>query len=226
MFKSKVRPINITQYEHGRMCGELAARWGNADFDRPEIDFDKVVSAVALHDWHYRLIDDLPITEASDADWLAITRKGVSESFDDPTVDILVKRHLKRLLSFGIHVTDEVPALIQQIDDLIARRLPETGYTLAQFEWADKITRFCDFLVFDFCFEAEQTRQIGVCARIGDPAETVLQTAILPNGRIRVDPWPFDQPSFSGLIIGHEREGYPDVLTPLVIPYSISTHSS
>jgi hypothetical protein len=52
MFKSKVRPIAIPQYEHGRLTGTLAAMWGNDDIDRPVIDFASFVRGVALHDWH------------------------------------------------------------------------------------------------------------------------------------------------------------------------------
>ena len=221
MFKSKVRPINITQYEHGRMSGELAARWGNGAFDRPEIDFERVVTAVTLHDWHYRLIDDTPIGEASDEAWLAVTRQGVEYRFDDPVVDILVNLHLRRLLGFGIHVTEEVPRLVAEIDRQIEERLPESGYGRDAFEWADKITRFCDFLVFDFCFEKPVERTIGVSARMGDLTETALRTEVKTGGMITVDPWPFAVDHFSGLIIGHKREGYPDKLTPVVVPYSV-----
>ena len=50
MFKSKVRPINIPQYEHGRLAGIFALLWGNEAFDRPEFNFDSFVQGVALHE--------------------------------------------------------------------------------------------------------------------------------------------------------------------------------
>jgi hypothetical protein len=43
--------------------------------------------------------------------------------------------------------------------------------------------------------------------------------AISAAGEIKVEPWPFAVLSFSGLIIGYERGGYPDRLEPRVIPY-------
>lgn len=204
------------------MSGELAARWGNDHFARPEIDFERVVTAVTLHDWHYRLIDDIPIGEASDEAWLAVTHKGVEGRFDDPVVDIMVNLHLRRLLGFGIHITDEVPRLVAEIDSQIEQRLPESDYSRDQFEWADKITRFCDFLVFDFCFEKPVERTIGVCAQVGTLTETELTTAVHSGGRITVDPWPFTVDHFSGLIIGHERDRYPERLVPVVVPYTVS----
>ena len=50
MFKSKVRPINVPQYEHGRLSGAFALLWGNEVFDRPEFNFDSFVQGVALHE--------------------------------------------------------------------------------------------------------------------------------------------------------------------------------
>jgi hypothetical protein len=43
--------------------------------------------------------------------------------------------------------------------------------------------------------------------------------AISAAGEIKVEPWPFAVLSFSGLIIGYERGGYPDRLEPRVIPF-------
>lgn len=65
MFKSKIRSIIIPQYEHGRLAGTVASLWGNDDFARPVIDFASFVQGVALHDWHYGPIDNLPIGEAA-----------------------------------------------------------------------------------------------------------------------------------------------------------------
>ena len=87
MFKSKIQPLIIPQYEHGRMSGILAAHWGNDAFDRPAIDFDRWVAGVAFHDWHYGVLDNLPILEASETAWVALTRRAVVEHFDDPIVE-------------------------------------------------------------------------------------------------------------------------------------------
>jgi hypothetical protein len=68
MFRSKNQPSVIPQYEHGRMAGILASHWGNDSFDRPAIDFERWVAGVAFHDWHYGVLDNLPIGEASPED--------------------------------------------------------------------------------------------------------------------------------------------------------------
>ena len=53
MFKSKQRAIVITQHEHGRLAGMLAANWGNARFAKPSINFDSFVKGVTFHDRGY-----------------------------------------------------------------------------------------------------------------------------------------------------------------------------
>ena len=217
MFKSKIRPINVPQYEHGRLAGICASHWGNKDFDKPAIHFPSFVQGVTLHDWHFGPIDNLPILEADEADWLIIVRKGIDLWFADPITDIVSKLHLKRLLSS--RNTPEVQRLVTQIDHRIAERLPQTGFSADQFAWADKITAFCDFLALDFSFEKPVSRTFSLYSQVDSSQETAVTYVIKPDGEILVDPWPFNLPSFSGLIIGHERTGYPESLIPHIIPY-------
>jgi hypothetical protein len=219
MFKSKVRPIIITQYEHGRFAGTLAALWGNNDFDRPVIDFASFVRGVALHDWHYGVIDNSPIGEATEADWLAMVRKGVDLWFDDPITDIVAKLHLKRLLS-GRN-TPETNSLINRIKLRITERLPQTGFSRQQFEWADKITRFCDQLAFDFSFEEPKEGTQSIFAKVNTTKETPISYKIKPGGNVEIDPWPFSVNAFSGIIIGYQQSGYPEKLTPEVVHFQV-----
>ena len=160
MFRSRIRPVNVPQYEHGRLSGILASFWGNKEFDKPAIDFPAFVQGVTLHDWHFGPIDNLPILEADEADWLKIVHKGVEQWFADPVTDIVAKLHLKRLLSS--RDTPEVNRLVHQIDTRIAERMLQTSFTPEQFEWADRITAFCDFLALNFSFEqpAQKTLQL------------------------------------------------------------------
>ena len=90
----------IPQYEHGRLAGMLAHHWGNARFERPLLNFASFVQGVALHDWHYPWNDNLPIIGAEEADWLAMTRRGMVLRLADPISDIVAKLHLRRLLSY------------------------------------------------------------------------------------------------------------------------------
>ena len=121
MFKSKVRAINVPQYEHGRLAGTVARAWGNDAFDCPALDFDAFVAGVTLHDWGYGVIDNLPIGAAPEDEWLEVIRKGVEKRFEHPTTDIVVKLHIRRLLSF--YSSPEREAFIEQIDQRIADRL-------------------------------------------------------------------------------------------------------
>jgi hypothetical protein len=219
MFRSKTRPIVIPQFEHGRLAGALAAQWGNADFERPAIDFEAFVEGVALHDWHYGVIDNLPIGDAAEKDWLAMTEKGVNLVFEHPVTDIVAKLHVRRLLSGQAFA--QRASLIEQIDDQLVKRIPESGFTREQFEWADKITRFCDFVAFFFCFEAQRESSLPVSFRIGKEDEVSLTYKIQPDGVVLIAPWPFAAKTFSGLITGYQADGYPEKLEPLIIPYSI-----
>jgi hypothetical protein len=210
MFHSKTRSIIIPQYEHGRLAGILAQHWGNEQFGRPVLNFASFVQGVALHDWHYGFGDNLPIQGANEADWLAMTRRGLELRFDDPITDIVAKLHLRRLLSSA--ESPERQAMMAQLDDYVDGRLPETGFGRAEFEWADGITRFCDMAAFDFAFEVPCERTVTVGNRVNGPKETAVAYQIKANGDVIIDPWPFAVPFISGSIMGFQTEGYPEKL--------------
>jgi len=219
MFKSKTRSIIIPQSEHGRLSGVLASLWGNDRFDRPVLNFAAFVEGVILHDWNYGLTDTLPIMEAGETEWLAMARRGVEHTFANPTTDIVVKLHLKRLLNS--HDYPERQKLARVIDRQVETRLPETGFALTDFEWADKITRFCDMVAFGFSFEQPTTETIDLYACRNSSAMTPLTYQIKLNGEIQVDPWPFSVPCYSGFVFGYQREGYPANLCPVIIRFHL-----
>ncbi len=221
MFNSKLRPIVIPQYEHGRMAGELARHWGNNRFGRPNLEFDSFVSGVALHDWHYGFGDTLPILEAAEADWLAMARLGLDLRLHDATADLVAKLHLRRLLSY-----DPSPprrAMMAEIDDYVAARLPKTGQKLADFERADSITHFCDNVAFHFAFEAHFEGAVKVDSQGSGMIE--INYRLQPQGKVAVDPWPFSVPLISGIILGFQAEGYPQRLEPVIVPYRLGEPS-
>jgi hypothetical protein len=219
MFKSKVRAINVPQYEHGRLTGLLASLWGNEQFERPALDFASFVQGVTFHDWGYGVIDNVPILEAAETTWLEVVRKGVGNRFDDPTTDIVAKLHIRRLLAANL--SPERQAYIDEIEGLIARRLPETGHSREQFDWADKITRFCDNIAFDFSFERGVERSYQLYARVDSDVSATVSYQLTGGGDIKVAPWPFSIPSISGIVIGFQRDGYPEELRPEVLPFRL-----
>lgn len=223
MFKSKMRPIIIPQYEHSRLAGTLAAMWGNDDFEKPVIDFIPFVRGVTLHDWHYGVVDNLPIGATNEADWLAMVQKGVEYWFDDPITDIVTKLHIKRLLSRQKILNTE--ELINRLESRIEERLSQTDFSHQQFEWADKITQFCDQLAFDFSFEKPSRDTWTVYTQENSSQETTISYEIKSGGKIEVAPWPFSADRFSGIIIGYQQTSFPTTLTPEVIHFQISKHA-
>ncbi len=219
MFRSKARPIVIPQYEHGRLAGTMAQHWGNEKFDRPSLDFASFVQGVALHDWHYGFGDDLPIIEAAESEWLAMTQRGMEMRLSDPVADIVAKLHLRRLLSYDYSPRRQ--AMMSQIDEYVAARLPDTNHTRAEFEWADKITHLCDNVAFHFSFEAETKRVSRVCAWASGWEEMDIGYHIQADGRIFIGPWPFNEPFIAGILLGFQAEGYPGELHPIAIPFRI-----
>jgi hypothetical protein len=223
MFRSKVRALIIPQYEHGRLAGTLASLWGNEDFARPAIDFTSFIKGVTLHDWHYGVVDDLAIGGVSEVEWLDMVRKGIEYWFDDPITDIVAKLHLRRLVS-GRNLP-EADTLLNLVELRIIERLPSTSFSREQFEWADTITRYCDNLAFDFSFEKPVEKSSAVYARANSRKETPITYAIKPGGEIVVEPWPFSVEAFSGIIIGYHQAGYPETLTPEIVPFRVYNHA-
>ena len=100
-------------------------------------------------------------------------------------------------------------------------RLPETGHERAAFEWADKITYFCDNVAFDFSFEAPRERTMILGSGHGTGEETAVTYQIQADGQVVVNPWPFSVPLLSGIMMGYEAAGYPDLLEPVMVPFEI-----
>jgi hypothetical protein len=219
MFKSQVRDIIFPQYEHGRLAGTAARAWGNSAFDRPALDFEAFIAGVTLHDWGYGVIDNLPIGAAPEDEWLEVIRKNVEKRYAHPITDIIVKLHLRRLLSMNASPARET--LISDIDNRIDGRLEEGDTPLAEYQRADKITQFCDMLSFSFCFETPGQRTYEVFPRQDSEKKTDITFEIRPCGEVIVNPWPFSVPSISGVTYAFDARGYPEVLNPLVVPFKI-----
>ena len=217
MFKSKTRSIIIPQYEHGRLAGTIALLWGNQDFERPVVDFDSFVQGVTFHDWHYGVIDNLAIGESTEEDWLEIVEKGIAYWFDDPITDIIVKLHIRRLLNSQVSIARD--SMIDQIEHRIAVRLPQTYFPREQFERIDRITKFCDQMAFDFCFETPMRASLPVFADEKASKDTNIAYEIKPEGQIEISPWPFSVKAFNGFVIGYHQQGYPETLKPEMIHF-------
>ena len=122
----------------------------------------------------------------------------------DPVVDLVAAMHARRLLSRND------PVATAEADDVIESLLPLAGVSREQANSADAITNVCDVISFEFCFEAPSEREIRG-----------FRLALDGLGGVTVDPWPFRVPEIVGLVTAYEREGYPELLVPVVAPFEV-----
>jgi hypothetical protein len=219
MFKSKLRPVVISQAEHAKLAGTLALLWGNPSFDLPEIDRLSFITGVGLHDRGYGPIDAAAIGEISEADWLATTRRGFYMPCSDPVADLIIKHHLKRLNSSGDSA--ESKALADEMARVVKNRLEQYALSGTQFERIDRITNLCDMIAFDFCFEQAAEGEIMVCP-CNDSEDQIAVHYVIEDGKIMADPWPFSVETYSNYLTGYQLREYPAELDPLIIPYHLA----
>lgn len=218
MFKSKQRSLGIPQWEHQKLAGTLALLWGNADFERPPIAFESFLVGVGLHDRAYGPLDNLPIGELPEEEWLALTRRGFQMTWSDPIADLITKLHLKRLVSYGNSSARQ--ALAAEMTQAIGEQIQRYGLSAAAFERIDRITNLCDRIAFDVCFEAPAEGDVRIFARNDGDEEIVVRYRI-EHGAIQVAPWPFTVDSHAGYLVGYQLDGYPTVLEPAMLTYQL-----
>jgi hypothetical protein len=218
MFKSKQRPIAIPQWEHQKLAGTLALLWGNAEFQRPPVPFDAFVTGIGLHDRAYGPLDNLPIGELPEEEWLALTRAGFEMAWADPIADLIAKMHLKRLTSYGSAPARQ--AMIAEMSQAIQEQLQRHGFDVVLFERIDLITNLCDKIAFDFCFEAPAKGEVRIFPR-NDRDDEVAVHYRIEDGTIDVAPWPFGVDSNTGYLVGYQLDGYPAELEPVMLPHRL-----
>jgi hypothetical protein len=62
---------------------------------------------------------------------------------------------------------------------------------------------------FEFCFEVPNEREVRG-----------HRVSVDGEGRVEVDPWPFAVRRLTGLVTAYGRDGYPQRLVPVVVPFS------
>ncbi len=219
MFKSKLRSIVIPQAEHGRLAGTLALLWGNANFDPPPLDPISFVAGVSQHDRGYGFADPWPLGETPEEKWLEITRTGFYRPCSDLLADLVVKLHLRRLT--GWMISAERQALQTEMDRVLRAQIARTNLPAEMWQRIDRLTRFCDSVAFDFCFEQPTSGSVAVFPRNGSDEELPLRYTVQP-GTILIQPWPFSVKTYTNYLAGYRLEGYPDVLDPVIVPFELS----
>jgi hypothetical protein len=222
MFKSRVRPVVVPQSEHSRLAGSLAFYWGNAQFDPPAVPHLVFVEGVALHDRGYGFLDNLPIGEASEEDWLTVVRAGFAMPFSNPVASLITRFHLRRLVAG--QSTPRRRDLLRDMEEALARQIAESGLEESLFARIDRITDFCDSVSFAFCFERPSRGEVQVYPRNNSPEQISLQYEVR-DGEIRITPWPLSVDALDGYLVGYLLQGYPDRLTPVMLPYRAARRS-
>ena len=218
MFKSKQRPIAISQWEHQKLAGTLALLWGNAEFERPLVPFESFLTGIGLHDRAYGPLDNLPIGEIPEEEWLALTRSGFDMSWTDRIADLITKMHLKRLASYSSAPARQ--AMTAEMAQAIQAQIQRHGLDAPTFERIDRITNLCDSIAFDFCFESPAEGEVRIFPS-NDRDEEIKVSYRVEGGTIRVDPWPFGVDSHGGYLVGYQLEDYPMMLEPVMLPYQL-----
>jgi hypothetical protein len=218
MFKSKLRSVVVPQSEHLRLVGQLAFHWGNAQFDAPNIPRLSFVEGVALHDRGYGYLDNLPIGETSDDDWLEVARRGFDMPSGDPFASIITRFHVRRLVAS--QVTLKRRNLAAEMTAEIDRQMAEAALPEQLFERVDRITDFCDSVSFNFCFERPARGEVLIFPR-NDSEEQVPVQYELQGGEICITPWPLSVHELSGYLVGYQSQGYPAHLMPVLLPYHL-----
>jgi len=102
----------------------------------------------------------------------------------------------------------------------IQEQIEQHGLNAGLFPQIDRMTKFCDFVAFDFCFEKPAAGQVEVFTRYAN-AETKVVRYRIEGSEIILDPWPLQIASYSGYLVGYQLAGYPERLDGLVIPFRI-----
>jgi hypothetical protein len=218
MFKSRRRPLVIPQAEHLRLAGALAVLWGNARFIAPPLPPAALWAGIALHDRAYGPLDNISIGEVDEATWVALTRRGFYLPCANPLANVITRHHLLRLAAG--QATPARLALAAEMRPVLQAQMAQHHLDEELMRRVDQITKLCDMVSFDFCFEAPAEGQVEVWANVADPAPVPVHYRIQESA-ITLTPWPLRVPDYEGYVVGYALEGYPDQLDGIVIPYQI-----
>jgi len=205
MFRSRRRDVVFPQADHARLAATIALAWS----ERPPLPFASFVRGVADHDRGYGEHDADEIGSVETERWVGIQRRGFTPRGEDPVVDLVVALHVRRLLSS--QDDEHGRAAYGEVDALLPSLHERAGVSAGDAARADAVTNVCDRVAFSFCFEQPDEGEARG-----------LRYALDGRGGIELDPWPLDVPALGGLVTAFERDGYPDRLVPVVVPFTVS----
>ena len=211
----------VSQPAHAWLAAQLAMRWGNAHFDRPE-PWAQVILAVATHDQGWLEWEGAPelipetgrprdFMHMAVEEHLAIWRRSIAWAR-------LQSRYAALLVSR--HATELTRAILDSEEDKRARSLRETFIAEqeafqaelrreleadpTQAEWVTpereegnlRLLQACDLLSLAFCNGWPFPRQVMAPHRDGAPPVSLRVQQVSPQ-RFTFSPYPFDVPAFT-----------------------------
>jgi len=218
MFISKRRPIVTPQSEHLKLVGTLAMLWGNDDFDLPPIERESMIAGMGQHDRGYGYLDNSPVGGMTDEEWLPIARRTFSMTCSDVVADTIVKYHFRRLASHGD--SDLRKALAAEFTRSLEEHVRQNNLSAKLFERVDRITNLCDMISFSLCFDVPASRTLSIFPRNDQDTETNVEFHV-ENGTIHVNPWPFSVDFQEGYLVAYQKDGYPEITDPVILPYRL-----
>lgn len=218
MFRSRVKPVVIPQAEHLRIAGVLATLWGNRAFEPPPVERASLIAGIGLHDRGYGALDNSAIGEMADGEWEEIARRSFYQEYQDPVADLIAKYHVRRLASQGL--TPERRRMAAEFTRLIEEKLISCGFPSELFERIDRITHLCDLVAFDYCFGEPTSGSVPVFPG-NDETHPVTVSYRIEGERIAFTPWPLSTEHHLSYIIGYHRDGYPERLDPVILPFEL-----
>lgn len=201
-----------------KLAGTLALLWGNERFELPPLPHLSIVAGIAFHDRAYGYLDNIPVGEVDDEQWLALTRRGFYMPCADPVADLVTRQHLLRLVAW--RDTPPRNALREEMRAVMKRQIEENGLDAGLLLQVDRMTDLCDRVSFDFCRESPVDKEVELVARYAANETSVVRYQI-SEGEIVLTPWTLRVPRCEGYLVAYRSEGYPERLEALVIPYTI-----
>jgi hypothetical protein len=223
VFRSRRRELVFPQAEHARLAAAIAQAWGNGHWQRPPVPFGAFVQAVALHDRGYGQLDADGIGEVSAERWLEIQRASFAPRGTDPVVDLLVALHVRRLVASrwsaaGTGALGE--GALGELDAQLPALRRAAGIAASDAAEADRVMDLCDAIAFDFCVELPARGRVEVVPTRAARA-VAIEFEVDGEGLIVLDPSPLGVARLDGFVLGFEAAGYPERLSPVVVPFRV-----
>lgn len=208
--------VMISQTEHCRLSGVLAAHWGNGAFSRP-VPFESVIRAATFHDCAWYKYDVVPLWDPTtgstpnfmqvplDKKQLDIFQWGSDWLTEiDPYAGLLISRHrtglwkgrygrMRHPVAFNAkNLNEQVSAFISGNEAAQAQQIKT--YKRDEFETNYVLLQVWDFFSLYFCTdEPKEDRIEPVPQAYGDGAVAAnMVLTPLQGDRIRISPYPFD----------------------------------